>query len=384
MDIRILHIDDEPDILEAASQILNGSAIGDHRLVMAHSCGFEEGMIELETNDYDLVILDLCTGQASPASEKIGTEVFEKIKQKVFLPIVFFTGLPDYVTQLKSDIVKVAGKADGYENLIGEIQHLVQGGLIELKKDVNGIVKDGLRSFFWEFVHPNARIIADLTSDQVSLKYLLLRRLGKQISTQSARTASMDASFNPENCHPMEFYIYPPMTGEFETGDLIREKGTDNYSVLLTPSCDLVVRNGGNRSAEKILIVHSKDFRTLPQFIKFKELQHKQLALKTEEKDLPAEEGRQMGNLELEIKKWMRPKKNERYFFLPKTSFCPPLLLDFEQKASISYEQLEENYDVVATLDDPISLAVLAGYARYYSRVGYQDLDADYAFLQII
>jgi hypothetical protein len=306
------------------------------------------------------------------------------IKQRVFLPIVFFTGLPEYVREFTSDIVRIAGKADGYEALIAEIEHIVRSGFIELKNDVNGIVKEGLRSFFWDFVHPNAQIISDLNNDDVSLKYLLLRRLGRNLSSQSARRASINTAFNQENSHPMEFYIYPPMNGEFETGDLIKQKGTEDYSVIITPSCDLVDRGKNGRSVEKILIVHSKDFRTIPDFLRFKELQALEAKLASEGEALPQLQQNQKNNKEADIKKWMKPKKNERYFFLPKTSFCPPLLIDFEHKSTISYEELEENYDVIATLDEPISLAVLAGYSRYFSRVGYQDLDADYAFSQII
>jgi hypothetical protein len=217
----------------------------------------------------------------------------------------------------------------------------------------------------------------------VSLKYILLRRLGKNLSTKLARMAAEDPEFKDSHKHPMEFYIYPVIDGEYETGDLVKSKEGNEHYAVLTPSCDLVSR-GGKRNADAIMLVHARNFKTLPEYVTMKELQTKSDELKKQGKDLSKEEAGQLRNIPINLKNYIAPGKKDRYFFLPKTPFIPALIVDFQQKKSVTYEQLVGEYDRVATLDDPISQAVQASYTRYFSRVGYQDLDIEYALAQLI
>lgn len=384
MEIKILHIDDEADVLDKASKILNGSKIDDYTLSVKDSCGFEEGMEKLNNTEYDLIILDLCIGTASSASDKVGETVFNQIKDRAFMPVIFFTGLPEYVSHLKSDLVRAVGKAEGYDDLFEQIKSVLDSGFIQIKNNIQDIVRESLRSYFWNFVHVNSAAIAKLKEDDVSLKYVMLRRLARTLSTEITRSSVDNPGFQKEHSHPTEFYIYPPLDGEYETGDILQSKETGDFFVLLTPSCDLVDRGKGNRSVEKVLLIHTKDFRTLPDFEKLAQKQNEKLEIEKSGKQVSKDLNGQITNLTANIKAWMKPKKNERYFFLPKATFCPALLIDFEHKTTVTYEELEKNYDIIATLDDPINTAVLSGYARYYSRVGYRDLDTDYAFEQLM
>ena len=387
MTIRILHIDDEQDVLVKASAVINGTELRGNTLAMIDSCGFDEGMKKLESVTYDLVILDLCIGKASSDADKIGQSVFDLIKEKAFIPVVFFTGLPDYVRDIESDIVKVASKAEGYDSLFEQIEKLFDTGFIQLKAEVETIVKEGLRFYFWNFVHPKSDIINQLKENDVSLKYMLLRRLGRTLSTELTRIAAAEPDFAKTNSHPMEFYIYPPMEGEYEAGDIVRSKETGKFFVLLTPSCDCVVRHDGKRSAEKLLLVEARIFQEVPEVASLYEklsAVNQQIAdLQANGEKVPKNIENQPANLETSIKAWLKPGKNERFFFLPKTPFIPATLIDFQHKLSVSYEDFVGGYDTIASLDDPIAQSVLSNHARYYSRIGYQDLDIEYAFKQL-
>lgn len=385
MEIRILHIDDEPEILKKVHSVVDGETIAGHALRVADSCGFEEGMKKLEVIDYDLVILDLCIGKATLASDKVGDVIFQQIQERVFIPVIFFTGLPEYVKTLESDIVRAVGKASGgYDELFKQIEHIINTGFIALKNEMTAILKEGVRAFFWNFVHPNEKIVGELKKDDVSLKYLLLRRLGRTLSQELTRSAANENKFDHDKGHPMEYYIYPPVDGEYETGDIVKSKKTGEVSVILTPSCDLIHRGiGKERKAERILLVHTIPLTSTPQYKSIVELKQKEVAAEKEKKQLPKEHSSQIKNAAESVKKLMGPN-NERHFFLPPTPFIGPLLIDFQKKETFSYEELDQNYECFVSLDDPMSQALLAKYTRYYSRVGYRDLDTEYVLSKLI
>jgi len=382
MNINILHIDDEKDVLERAAKIVTGKEIQGHTLMVKDSLGFELGIEKLKTVEYDLIILDLCVGKATEVSDKIGIEIFGQIKRRAFIPIVFFTGLPDYVKGLESDIVRIAGKGDGYDALFSQISRIFDTKFIELKSEVNKVIREGVRSFFWDFVHPNKPIIEQLLKDEISLKYLLLRRLGKSLSSELTRNVIEDPNFTSDLSHPMEYYIYPPSDGEFETGDIVRHKKSGNISVICTPSCDLIDRGKGGRKADRVLLVHAHKFTSISKYIDYKAAESKIIQIESEGKQPSKENVGHLSNTREALYDLMGTK-NERHFFLPQTPFIEASLVDFQYKDTVAYKDLEANFEIIASLDDPISQAVIAKYTRYYSRVGFRDLDIPYSFSKI-
>lgn len=381
MEIKIIHIDDEDDIREKVLGVVNGHQLGDHQLVIKDSCSFEEGMQKLSTDVYDLVLLDLCVGKASPQSDKIGQDVYNQIKSKVFIPIIFFTGLPEYVKSLESDILRVVGKAEGYDPLYNAIQFIVDTEVVGIKKNIDELVNEALRSYFWDFVNDNKEFLKYLKGDNVSLNYILLRRLGRAISKEVTKIATVDPGLKKDHAHPVEFYIYPPVEGEYQAGDIVKRKGTEDVSVILTPSCDFVMRTkkgGAARNAEKILLAHTHYFANLDDFNQLNKLKEKRALLEQQNKQISKDDEGKFKNLQNKVLDLLKPGANERFFFLPPTHFLRACRIDFQNKSSITYEELEADYDVVATLDDPFAQAVLSSYARYFSRIGYDDLDLEF------
>lgn len=75
--------------------------------------------------------------------------------------------------------------------------------------------------------------------------------------------------------------------------------------------------------------------------------------------------------------------KNERYFFLPGTPFLQNMVVDFQNKIMINYEDLRLNYERIAKLDSPFAEAMTTRFIRYYNRVGYPDIDIDYVLAHL-
>lgn len=381
MELKTIHIDDDPELLDKASQIINGHTLGDHTIIIEDSADFDVGMDLIEKKEYDLIILDLCIGKASEESDKVGEEIYNRIKALTFAPIIFYTGLPQYVDTFTSDIVRVVSKGDGYDQLFEEIEALLVTKYLDIKLNVNKIVKESLRSFFWDFVHPKKEII-DQIKDEVSLSYILLRRLANMLSKDHLVKFINEEKLSQDLAHPIEFYIYPPLDGELETGDIIKHKETNEVFVILTPSCDLIDRGGGHRKADKILLVGTKAFEELDSFTKYNELKESL----SEKPELSKEDTGKLKNLKKQLGKWMSNNggAKDRYFFLPNTPFIKPLLIDFQYKSSVKYAPLQTDFDRIARLDDPFAQSMLSSFTRYYNRVGFPDLDIEYSLSELL
>lgn len=376
MKLKILLIDDNQQIRKDYTELLEGEEIGDYEIVKVESCDFDEGIERLKEQHYDIVVLDLCKGEPNLESEKTGEIVLSKIQKTAFVPVIFFTGLPNHVEGLVSEIIRVCNKGHAFEGLMGQIEAILQTDYLKLKSQIVNVTNESVRSFFWDFVHPNKELISHV-KDEVSLTYLLLRRLAKTLSKEQIRNFLDDDKLREELVHSMEFYIYPPLDGEFEMGDILMKKDSKEVYVVLTPSCDLIDRKKGGRKAENILLIKAIYFEQFVDFKSYSALLHK-------EKRSKEEEG-QLKNLSGRIKNWMRNNEGDkdRFFFLPQTFFLKSSIVDFQHKLLVQYPNLLEEFQVVARLDDPFAQSLLSTFTRYYNRIGFPDLDIEYAFSQI-
>jgi len=373
--LKLLLIDDDEKIRSDYTELLKDEKIKGIPVTKVSSGNFEECKAMLKEEHYDIVVLDLCEGDPSPESKKLGNNVLDEIKATAFVPVIFFTGLPQYVEELKSEIVRVCSKGDAFDGLIKEIEEIIDSGYLDLKSQIISITNEAIRSFFWDFVQPQKDMITSI-KDNVSLSYLLMRRLAKMLSKEKIASLINDDRLNIELAHPMEFYVYPPLGGEYETGDIIIHNDSRNVFVILTPSCDLIDRPKHGRKADMIFLVEAKEFRGYNDFTELEKL----LAKKERDND----ENSSIKKLKGNIKTWMKNNRGDRYFFLPETPFIKASILDFQYKSIITYKKLTSDYHSLAKLDDPFSQAMQSAFTRYYNRVGFPDLDIDYSIASIM
>ena len=124
---RILVVDDDPTIATQNVELLE-SAILDESGFPAHvvACtSFDEALTLLDQGQFDLLVLDirhqeLAKGSAGAESTDSGLIVFRAVRSRRFLPIVFFTALPDLAADLaRPPFVSVVSKTgeDSYARL---------------------------------------------------------------------------------------------------------------------------------------------------------------------------------------------------------------------------------------------------------------------------
>ena len=283
--------------------------------------------------------------------------------------IIFFSGNAGSVEDLRSEIIGVVRKSDGYDQLKKEITRLILSNLPFIKENITLHLEEEFKNYFWGIIHDKREIFIQGQND-FSLGYLMLRKLGNSLSKDKISQIIGSNNIAIDKVHPMEFYIYPTDTAkEYEVGELLEKEG--EVYVILTPTCDLVVRNNGKRKSDTLLLAKSTlltDLEDYKQYSKLKDLQEKSA------KDLEREK-----NYQGKLKNWTKNNQGEKdkYFFLPGTPFLENRIIDFQKKIMVDYNNLNE-YTRLVKLDAPFAESMVSTFIRYYNRIGFPDIDSDY------
>ena len=369
MDLDVLIIEDEQKVRKQIIELLNNKEIEGNKISIFEATDFPQGIKKIKENDYDIVILDLCKGAPSVEAEKPGYDVLKEIQSNAYTPVIFYSGIAHTLKGLSSSIVGVVNKRDGVEMLEKEILRIIKSKLGLIKKQIYNLIRLSLRDYFWQAVDKEKEIFSTVLDD-VSLGYLMLRRIANSLSKEKIKSLLNDDKINSAKAHPMEFYIYPVDTDrELELGEIF--KNVEAYYVLLTPSCDLIKRANGKRKTDKLLLAKATKLSDTEEFKNYIKLKNKEK--RTEQEDS------QMNKLRGNLKSWTTNNQGtkDRFFFLPYTPFLENRTIDFQDKVVLSYDVVKK-FDRVAKLDDPFAQAMLSSFIRYYNRVGFPDLDSEY------
>lgn len=355
-DLRILYVDDDIENFNDLKDVLSGKTINGYIITIDGELDFEQAVAR--SKNYHLIILDLFKGNAMSGGADKGSSVFNDICSSIFVPIIFYSANPTSVAQLRSQVVGVANKLDDVSSLFSEIERLTKHNLPLLKEGVHGFIENEFKKYFWETIHQKKAMFKP-ESEDFSLGYMLLRNMADALSRDNIRQILGDDSIKEDKVHPMEFYIYPTdTTKEFQTGEILRHKENNNIYVVLTPSCDFIIRaKDHKRKVDYVLLLKTKLLTDTEEYSKYQNNKEKYAD---------------------SLKQLINSDKGDRYFFLPQTPFIENRIIDFQNKEIVSYEELVNNFERIAKLDNPFAQSMAATYARYYNRIGYPDIDSEY------
>lgn len=365
---RILIVDDEQDVGETISELLESyTSVSDSRPITTKFEKSFDNAVDLLANEmFDILILDI-RGESGPMpSDEAGIEVFDEIREKRFIPIVFYTALPDVSLRISNapfvqTVSKIAEAP--IADLKKAIENVINSGLPHLLQSVSNHLNDVERAFMADFVEHNWSSLVNRRED---MAYLLSRRLAVSFEEGAESLAQelgqADRATIGDVVHPTRYYVQPP-DSNYRMGDILaaigstEENARERLYVILTPSCDLVLRSGKMKAQMVVLA----ECRSLGSFKEYQEW-----------KDAPSDhEGR--------LRKLLtsRPKGQEdRYFYLPAAWNMPDAVADLQRVTSIPCDELE-GYRKIASLDSPFAEALSYQFNRYMGRVGTPDLDID-------
>jgi len=344
--VRCLMVDDEPEYITETLELLPESLAG-CKLEWNSCNSFSDALKELEKTSYGLVVSDVYADTRKEDSR--GLDIDKKIRDSNFVPIIF-TSTASVPPGLKlSQFSRFVGKTKP-EDLINEINIVLETGIVQMKERLHAEIDKDASGFLWSFLNEEwENIQKSPLADKDRLYGFIKRRAALSLG----RLKDNDRASERLHVDGSDYYIYPPISGKsFRTGQILRNKTTDCYCVVLTPRCQLSAHGDKLPQAKFVLLAPM----------------HKAI-------DICAEASVSTKNVGSWIRHPHRGGEPEgRYFFLPGLLNMPDMYADLHAVQSFPMPNVMADYHQCATLDTPFSEALQSQFLKLFSSIGVPEL----------
>ena len=360
--LRLLIVEDNEEQIKLYKDTIDEFNAGSNiKINIEIGNNLEEGLKQIRTNDFDAAIIDLRLGSEDMTGK--GKQIIKEIKSNLRFPVFILTAYPgDLDEDLKKENVfyKVyeQTKKDTIE-VLEEMTDIYKTGITKIMGR-RGIIEETLQKVLWG----NIVINMEYWKKEVENKDKIEKVLSRHILAHLVESLKLTEEGEFEKCHPAEVYIMPPVKKDFSTGDILKNKDSGEYFLILTPVCDMELRQ--KRDGENWVSYRNADKIILAKLIKFSQVQ-----------EVKAYIGNQSNKKKKEVKEYINNTKKGRYHYLPSFGTqIPGVLIDFQDVNQIDQEELA-SHDRVASIDEPFLKDIIARFTSYYARQGSPDLDMD-------
>ncbi|MFF2496627.1 hypothetical protein [Agromyces sp. NPDC058064] len=344
--LRVLVVDDNEQLALDAQREIHDAFDGEPLTVVVNiENDFDRGYERVRAGECDVVVLDVRRDRNGnvPDDDQAGARVFSDIRGSKFLPVIFWTALPDQVRDSEMPpFVVVLGK-DQLPSIPSAIRAAVEGETAHQMGALEARISNVMREHMWSEIAPNwAEYLEGGRLEDMSR--VLITRVAQWLEDQD------DTGIESV---PSRRYVYPPVATNLRPGDVMvldptADAGESWWSVL-TPACDFA-----QSKVEFALLVggtHLTNFTTYKEWVDSQDSKTK------------------WGGLQQ-----LLTSRLPRYHYLPRFRAVPDLVLDFENLVAVPVADLS-NYRRVASLASPYSEHLLIRNSDYRSRIGVPDQD---------
>jgi CheY-like chemotaxis protein len=315
----------------------------------------DEALEEISSH-FDAAIVDIRLEDDKPGAEPGGETLIYRLLEEFRIPTFIYTGTPRFIDQIeKKDniLFKKYVKAEvGIKDILKEIKLIFDSGITRILGR-RGLIEEMLDKIFWEHIAYNL--------DLRDLKHDSEKNILRYIAAHLQEYLELDDSGYFEKYTPDEVYICPPIKKRIYTGNILREKDSGDYFIVLTPACDLA-----QQKAKSIVIAPIESLKKdgiVKQKVNIKK------DLETSKKQKKAAEDT--------LKKIIGNNFSYEYYFLPMAKFFKGGLINFQKLTSASQKELEEKYEPKASVTAPFLKDIIVRFSFYYSRQGAPDLNKE-------
>lgn len=358
--ISIIIIEDDESQIQVIKDAIDDYNEGSDYIFTCQSVtNYNDSLEILLTEDFDVAIIDLSLDQISAEpSELGGNKLINIIRKKLRIPIIIRTGLPTHFEAKEIDkdnnFLEIFSKDQSVDNILNMVVKWFKSGLTQTL-GTNGILEYYLNIFFWKQISLNIQEWEESGQTSKEQEKSLLRYT---LNVLQSYLEIDSESGGYDSFHPAEVYIKPPVNEEdLMFGDIL--KNSDEYYLILTPSCEMAQNKFRN-----LLICKVVSFTDVELFSNEK----------TAYLDTPST--KKKSNLE----KWFRNSHSNSlsYHFLPEYSDFPGGFLDFQNIRSVNVEDGE--YIKIATVTNQFAKDISGRFTMYYARQGQPNLNSEMIF----
>jgi len=351
---KILVIDDDEESVEICKNALSRGELTPPSFEIDSEQDFEQGLRRFMARECDIVILDVRRGVDDPLA---GQQVADAIRSTRFTPVIFWTAIPEKVSDQESSFVRVVPKNES-SKLAPIVKQMVDEGLITASQ-TERIITSVLRDFMWNEVLPHWKDYASY-DDGASIGSVVGLRASQVMAARSN---------SQESAAPSLHYVYPPTSEQLQPADVMIRQADGTWWLNITPACDLVLRSKKGRKAEYALLALGHDITTLASENKAESECQSGIA-KFAKLFAPDTKLSRWNDLWSEM-----TDTRGRYIYLPAFRDIPHLVVDLQHTKSVLVTELDTAYKRVATLNSPWAEASLVQHSQYFGRVGTPDFD---------
>lgn len=303
----------------------------------------EDGMKNIN-NSYDGTIIDIILNTDNIG----GAKIVESIKNcKMRIPIAMYTGTPDFKFMDDPRIkIFIKGK-DSYEGVIKYLIGIYKTGITRIMGG-RGKIEETLYDVYDKILFPDLNIwqLYAEKAPELTEKALLrftLNHLWQLLDDDN------------EKYFPEEVYIKPPNIKP-TTGSIIKEKNNAVYFILLSPSCDLVEREGKVKT-EKLIMAEIEPYRDV-------------LKIDKNQKSLE------------------KKMKNNEWFYrhwIPETNDFSGGFINFRKLTATAREKFDAMFEWhPLQIAAPFIRNIQSRFASYYARQGEPEINLDFLIERLL
>ena len=348
--IKLLVVEDDPQDIGTCKRTVERYQHEWQREFELVECRNVDEAFDKLDSTFDGAIIDLRLGNAGDE----GNQVIQRIKERQYrFPVAILTGTPN-AADPEFQYIGVFKKGDpgaGYYDLLDRFWKIQETGLTRILGG-RGIIESRLGEVFWNNILPQiSEWEAYGEANSARTENALLRH------TLNHLIQLIDEDI--ESYFPEEFYLNPPSSKRIRTGSILREKQGDKWFVVMSPDCDLAVRNHGSRNTDRILVVEVvPPSRVLDWY-------H---GTATESLS---------NSQQQELKRAFNNNKANYFHCLPATDFFPMGFLNFRYLSTLVEEEIGRRFFMPPRIQiaPPFVKDMVARFSSYYARQGQPDVD---------
>ena len=314
--IKILFVEDADSDLEACNATIKRYKRQKKRQIEFIVAKSRDEALELLNSKFDGAIIDIKLEKDRTGTG--GNDVISEIHRTCRIPLVVLTGTPENASR-ECNLLGCYKKGEiSYDEIFDRFFDVYNTGLTKIMGGRGTIEKELTRVFFHNLLHPATQDawIVHGRADSLKTEKALLR------FTLNHLMQILDD--DEEECFPEEVFIYPPLQKGLKTGSIVKEKQGEKLYIVLTPPCDLVVRESGQMKTDKILLVEiDEETKVCGHIIR-----------KIDRRD----EKEEM------LQKILNNRHSLFHHWLPSTTFFPGGFINFRKISTLSKKDCQKQY----------------------------------------
>lgn len=332
---------DQQDIFKSSVEIFNIKNNLNVQYEIAESISDAFNKID---GSYDGAIIDLKLKN----DEDGGNEIVRQLGDSfIRIPVVFVTGFVDLVSDHPSVIKTRSRDEETYESDLQLLQKIQETGLTRIMGG-RGLIEQRLSEVFLKNLLPQIETWVSYGAENSE-------RTEKALLRYTLNHLFQLLEDDEERCFPEEFYLYPPMAETITTGSMV--KADEQWFVVLSPACDLVIRRDGEFKTDRILLVEIEGENDVVN-VALNGITRKR-------------------SKENKLRDVFNNNHTDYYHWLPQTDFFEGGILNFRKLTTLAKDDFDEKFGKPTIQISPSFVKdIVSRFSAYYARQGQPDIDS--------